>query len=54
MGRHLRRRMLEETIPVAAITLKAATDAWGVKKEYCVQDVTATGDLEVADDPAHA
>ena len=55
MGRHLRRRLVAEE---STVTIEAATDACadfvGVKKEHCVQDVMAIGDLEVADDPAYA
>ncbi len=57
----LRRRLLDEdgsSAAAAAVSLEAATGACdgsiGEKKQFCIDDVMAIGDLELAEDPFYS
>jgi hypothetical protein len=51
---HLRRRLMDDSMN-AVMTIELATKACenlvGRKKDFCISDVMATGDLELAEDP---
>ena len=51
---YLRRRLMDDSMN-AAMTIELATQACenliGRKKDFCISDVMATGDLELAEDP---
>ena len=56
MKNHVRRRLADT---VSGVTLEVATDACAhllsqTKKEFCVNDIMATGDPDLVEDPFYA
>ena len=49
---HLRRRLMDSGNDVGIdLATESCADAAAHKKDFCVDDVMATGDLELAEDP---